>query len=243
MSSGADNNYAKELLPLSPFIAHAGGSINTVAYSNSQEALDYNYEKGFRFIELDFEWTSDGKLVLLHDWATVLKMLFNEPAGRRSLEEFKNFKMKEGLRQLTLEQFIDWLKRNKDVFVITDIKTNNITALERIKGQFPIMVENFIPQVYDFEEYFLARKLGYRHIILTLYRSNYLDEEIVNFAKKNYLAAVTMPIKRGLTNLPRMLKEINVPAYVHTVNDEELLKELKENGVFGIYTDLASFLR
>ena len=49
-------------------IAHAGGGIKGQNYSNSIEALDLNYAKGFRYFEIDFSWSSDRQLVCLHDW-------------------------------------------------------------------------------------------------------------------------------------------------------------------------------
>jgi arylsulfatase A-like enzyme len=50
------------------FVAHAGGGIKGRSYTNSLEALDENYRRGFRFFELDFNWTSDNQLVCIHDW-------------------------------------------------------------------------------------------------------------------------------------------------------------------------------
>lgn len=48
-------------------IAHAGGQIGATTYTNSIEALDANYEKGFRAFEIDFSWTSDHQLVCLQE--------------------------------------------------------------------------------------------------------------------------------------------------------------------------------
>ena len=50
-------------------IAHAGGAVYGYRLTNSLEALDRAWEAGFRFIELDFQRTSDGEIVLIHDWA------------------------------------------------------------------------------------------------------------------------------------------------------------------------------
>lgn len=46
-----------------------------------------------------------------------------------------------------------------------------------------------------------------------------------------------MPIELGYTELPVRLEEVNIPTYVHTVNDLYIFEELNKNGVFGIYTD------
>ncbi len=50
------------------FIAHAGGEIDGHTYTNSLEALNLNYKKGFRLFELDIHETSDHKYVAVHDW-------------------------------------------------------------------------------------------------------------------------------------------------------------------------------
>ncbi len=80
--------------------------------------------------------------------------------------------------------------------------------------------------------------MGFDNIILTLYRSKYTDEEIIEFAKKNKIFAITMPKDRGgYSSLPMKLKEIDVFTYVHTINELYVFEELYENGVSGIYTD------
>ncbi|MCK5443472.1 MAG: hypothetical protein KAJ23_16425, partial [Maribacter sp.] len=50
------------------YIAHAGGEVNGIKSTNSKDAMDQNYKKGFRLFELDIIETSDGKLVAAHDW-------------------------------------------------------------------------------------------------------------------------------------------------------------------------------
>jgi glycerophosphoryl diester phosphodiesterase len=59
---------ASSELPHQPLIAHAGGHIYGYKYTNSLEALENSYNNGFRFIELDFDWTQDNQIVLIHDW-------------------------------------------------------------------------------------------------------------------------------------------------------------------------------
>ncbi|SHD76238.1 hypothetical protein [Schnuerera ultunensis] len=87
----------------------------------------------------------------------------------------------------------------------------------------------------------MARDMGFDNIILTLYRSKYTDEEIIEFAKKNKIFAITMPKDRGYSSLPMKLKKIDVFTYVHTINELYVFEELYENGVSGIYTDFFHF--
>lgn len=71
-------------------IAHAGGGINSQNYSNSLEALEYNYQQGFRYFEIDFSWTSDAQLVCLHDWGKRFQKVFGHKTKQPlSLKEFE----------------------------------------------------------------------------------------------------------------------------------------------------------
>ena len=49
-------------------IAHAFGGIDSYDYTNSYEALVANYNLGTRVFEIDIATTSNGDLVLLHEW-------------------------------------------------------------------------------------------------------------------------------------------------------------------------------
>ena len=52
-----------------PFmISHAMGGIGGTNYSNCLEAFNENYAEGHRVFEVDIELTSDGRMVLWHDW-------------------------------------------------------------------------------------------------------------------------------------------------------------------------------
>ena len=103
--------YAKQI-KMPELIAHAGGGINNTIYTNSREALDYNYSKGFRFFELDFDWTEDGELVLIHYWVNdTLKRLFNVEVRVYYLKEFKSFKMINNMTQMALGDLINWMKK------------------------------------------------------------------------------------------------------------------------------------
>lgn len=226
-------------LELTPelFISHAGGRVRGKAYTNSRESLDKSYENGYRFIELDFEWTTDRNLALIHDWDGYVISAFDVEPRRYSTEEFKSFNMIEGLTQMVLEDLAEWLYEHRDVYIVTDIKGNNTEGLKIIKERYPDLITQFIPQVYRIEQYFLVQNLGYENIILTLYASNYTDEEIIDFVKLFDVFAITMPVSRSRTELPRKLKDENVFVYAHTINNNELRQELELYGIDGFYTD------
>ncbi len=70
-----------EIDRLPRLIAHAGGIGNQRTDTNSLEALDASVGRGHTAIEVDLSWTTDGRLVLLHDWDETLTGLFGrDPA-------------------------------------------------------------------------------------------------------------------------------------------------------------------
>ncbi len=218
-------------------ISHAGGRIRGKSYTNSKESIDKSYENGYRLIELDFQWTTDGNLALIHDWDGYVNSAFGVESKMYSTEEFKSFNMIEGLTQMTLDDLAVWLYEHKDVHIVTDIKSDNIIALSLIKYRYPNLMDQFIPQIYKLEEFETVQKLGYKNIILTLYMSNYSDDEIIDFIKQHQVFAITMPIARAVTELPKKLKEEDVFVYAHTINSHEQRQELELYEVDGFYTD------
>lgn len=219
------------------YIAHAGGQINGIFYSNSLNALESNYQKGYRFFELDFNWTKDNKLVLIHDWDETFNELFEVKPIKVTYVEFMNLTMVNSLIQLDVNSLIDWLSEHNDVMIITDVKENNIEALRILKSKITSEKNFFIPQVYSFSEYEKAKSMGYENIIITLYRSVYTDDEIISFVNRNKVWAITIPMMKAFTFLPRNLSKNGIPVYAHTINNPLLYKILQYNCVLGIYTD------
>ena len=219
------------------FIAHAGGEIRKFRYTNSLEALDNSYEKGFKIFELDFELTSDGAVVLLHDWDYSMEHFYHAPPKRYSLREFKSLKLQDGLTQLEWKDFAAWLKEHPDARVVVDVKGNPLVILKKIKDLSPELASRIIPQIYKFSQYRVARKMGFGNIILTLYASDYSDKQIIKFAKNNPLWAVTVSADRALkSDLAKRLRDIGIYTYAHLVDTQKQLQKLKELGVYGVYT-------
>ncbi|MFZ1932262.1 MAG: glycerophosphodiester phosphodiesterase family protein [Thermoguttaceae bacterium] len=226
-------------VPVPKYIAHAGGGIGKMAYTNSRDAFDANYRRGHRFFEFDLNWTSDGQLVLIHDWQGNFRDLFptSKIALPPSLDEFLRLKMRNNLTPISFAGLADWLRTHPGARIVTDVKEDNLRALGKIAAEYPDLVDRIIPQIYAFEEYEPVWDMGYGNIILTLYLKNYADEPVLNFARSHRLFGVTMWIERAMGALPRELKKLNIPVFAHTVNWPEEQKKLESNGVSGFYTD------
>ncbi len=222
----------------SPHVAHAGGRVNGRAYTNSLDALDANYARGFRVFELDFAWTVDGELVLIHDWEWAWEILFESAGAEPTLASFLSAPMNFGLRRMTPTVLFEWMEAHQDAEVITDIKDNNLDGLKLISELAPRLTIRIIPQIYAPEELEAVRELGFERVVFTAYQSKLSESQIVDFALESGLYAVTIPEHRAIRgDFMALVERGGPPIYVHTINDLGRWNLLKRHGYFGAYTD------
>lgn len=222
-------------------IAHAAGIYENITNTNSLEALSHNYDKGFRYFELDFHFTSDNRIVCMHDWNQDLTRTFQlKTQERLSYEEFnEHVKMHPLYTRCTLKNLSDWLSTHPDARIITDFKEHNKKGLLLLTRLLPTQQKQFIPQVYNPDNLESILEMGYDHIIWTLYRFSGTNEIVVDQIKKQgNISAVTMPLERAQSRLPTELKQLDIPTYTHTINDPARAKTLlEEYNITEIYTD------
>jgi glycerophosphoryl diester phosphodiesterase len=225
------------------YILHAGGiTPNGDIGSNSIEATENSYNKGYRVIEIDFCWTLDGKLACVHDWGGYYgRMYGNRPLTSEEFEEARNSTY--GFTSFTLDHLCEWLKEHKDVVIVTDIKENCVKGARMIAEKYPELKDNFCIQMYDKSEYEELSNLGFNKIIWTLYQLSWNEKtdtkSIVSFAKTHKLEGITFAAELVdlVPNYVKKLKEANVPLFVHTVNDYNSQTKYLNMGITGIYTD------
>lgn len=218
-------------------VAHGGGAVYGYRITNSREAITNAYDNGFRYIELDFELTTDGEIVIIHDWETMAeRLLFDE--GPVSLEEFNSAEKFMDFTLMDLNGLLSWLHEHEGCRIITDTKNDNIKVLKKLAEGAPDDLARFIPQIYGFEEYDAVIKLGFSDIILTTYEMGGEDiGELLEFAEGHELWAITMPQAHLTQGVVTELYRAGLRVYAHTVNDLAFYEMWKENGLFGIYTD------
>ena len=222
-------------------VAHAGGGIDGETYTNSIQAMDLNYSKGFRFFEIDFNTTSDATIVCVHDWAR-----FRTLANKDDLDVALSFAEFEALngrhfthKRCTLETLAEWFGEHQDTFLITDVKDNNLESLEVILNQIPNSDTVVIPQIYTPDEYDWVVSAGVKKIIWTLYRSPLTEFQILNkLENMQRVIALTMPVAMAESTFPVQVLRQGFGVYAHTVNDAEEYRRLTQNNCISeIYTD------
>jgi len=116
------------------FIAHAGGAIEGINYTNCLEVLDLSYSKGFKLFELDLVLTTDNKIVAAHD-----------PPGITEAEFMS--KLIEGkYTPMNMEVINNWFTNHKDAILVTD----KIGDPDRIYNEF-LFPDRLIMELWTWE--------------------------------------------------------------------------------------------
>ena len=251
---GVDVLRMREELCKEQFIIHAAGRYVTddgevLFYTNSLEALERAYDSGSRMIEIDFLFTSDGYPVCAHnaDGAWALGFSFDKAPTH---EEFMNEKVHGCLTPLDIYRLADFMRKHRDMYVVTDIKGlsggesagTKLTKGEAVRKCAPDLMNRFIIQIYHDEEYDAVKGLGFPYIIYTLYAADEDErnpEAIVSACDKMDIVGLTMPAEWvDDAEFAGKISKIKVPLFVHTINDEKEMEMFKSLGISGFYTDV-----
>lgn len=232
------------------YIIHGGGAliapddyghVRSFAGSSSLEGITACAEAGVTAIELDFNFTSDGHLACVHHWGAEFNAKFSADAPP-TLEEFLKCKIYNNFTSICLDDVVRFMRENPEIVIITDIKDRNVDGASYIAKKAPDLLDRFVIQIYDKDEYDEVRELGFDNIIYTLYALNWNEKNdfasIGEFARSNSLVGITFDHTlcsvQGYTE--NMLK-IGVPIFVHTVNERDMINGYFSQGISGVYTD------
>ncbi|MFA0162914.1 glycerophosphodiester phosphodiesterase family protein [Vibrio splendidus] len=215
-------------------IAHAGGGINGLKYTNSLEAMEQSIEHGFKMVELDLLISSDGRIVAVHDWKTFHEMTNSNNTGSISSKEFESKIIYDKYKTLNISTAIDILDKN-DVVLVTD-KIKNLVLLSK----YIIDKDKSIIEVFSIDKYNEAIDLGFNNVALNI---DLNTPFILDWIDLNKIKAVTY---RG-DNLGSLgseykkaieLSNMGVSAMIYSTNDLDL-DGIKASGIgnFALYVD------
>ncbi len=220
------------------YIAHAGGEVDGVKSTNSKEALDQNYKKGFRLFELDIIETSDGKLVAAHDWKMWARFTDYKGTLPPSHAEFKKHKIYGEYTTLDMKGINDWFAAHPEAILVTDKLNDPLAFANQFVDKQRLIMELF--SIMAIEE---ASKNGIQTMISQEPLMK-LGRDKMNYLKVNDIkyAAVSRRIIANQTKLMLQLKEQGVKVYVYNVNfdpgkDEKYVFENEIGLVYGMYAD------
>jgi phosphoglycerol transferase len=155
------------------FIAHAGGTINNHKYTNSLEAINFNYKKGVKLFEFDLNLTSDNQLVAVHDWESWQNMTDYKKKIPPNKKDFINTKILKKYTPLDLDKIINWHNSHEDTIIFTD----KFDDLKTLLKSFP-KNENFYHEIYDEKQLIYAFDNDIKNIIVSekILRNNFFSD-------------------------------------------------------------------
>lgn len=230
------NSYTSDTLR---FIAHAGGMINGKKYTNSLEALNASYSKGFRLFELDIIETSDNHFVAAHDWENWAKQvgfLGNVPP---TLEEFKKHKIYGSFTPLDMSDINKWFYEHPDAKLVTD----KINEPEKFSALF-IDKSRLMMELFDIKTIKKGLKIDSLSVMPSQSVISHLGKNDIKKLKEMGVLNISVSVNFAKNNSELMIyiKELGINSYLYNVNIESwtnekfVLKYFMDNA-YGLYSD------
>lgn len=238
--------FPKEVYTFEPninrYIAHAGGEVNGVRSTNTKDALDQNYAKGFRLFELDIITTSDGKLVAAHDWNMWSRFTDYDGALPPTHKEFMKHKIYGDYTTLDLKGINAWFKAHPDATLVTDKLNDPIAFANAFIDKERLIMELFSAMASE-----EAASNGL-HVMISQKPFMKLKGNKLDFLAINNITHVALS-RRTISRQKKLLKQLRdhgIKVYVYHVNfdegkDEKYVYDNEIGLVYGMYADKWAF--
>ena len=224
------------------FIAHAGGEVDGIKSTNSKDALDQNYKKGFRLFELDIIETSDGHLVAAHDWKMWARFTDYKGTLPPTLSEFKKHKIYGDYTTLDFKGINDWFAAHPDATLVTDKVNDPIAFADSFVDKSRLIMELFsVMAVEEALNNGINAMLSQEPLLgLVGDKLNYLSVNNIKYV------ALSRRMISSQTKLLEQLRDQGIKVYVYNVNfdpgkDETYVLDNEIGLVYGMYADKWAF--
>ncbi|MBN8524735.1 MAG: hypothetical protein J0M02_05295 [Planctomycetes bacterium] len=215
-------------------IAHAGGAVDGITYLNIMEGWQRSVEAGATLIEADMLFTSDGVLVLAHDWDHFHR-LTGEGTGVVTTAQFKASRLLGRFAPATWADAQEFLLKHPTVRVVTDTKESAPRLLKQL-ADAPCKLQ-IIPQIYHPDEIAPAIAGGWKQIIFSAYKHPYPTAMLLDIAKTTG-CALTMPLSRLDQATYDAARTAGVRLLVHPVDSPAEVSRFPGIGVYTSHVGL-----
>lgn len=236
-------NYEKYANDKNRFIAHAGGTIDGKTYTNSLEALNHNYDKGFRLFELDIIETSDGKFVAAHDWkhwAGLTHFMGELPVTEK---EFLETPILGKYTPMNMAIINKWFDEHRDAILVTD----KINEPKRFVREF-IDKKRLMMELFSLTAVKQGIEAGIKSAILSEGVLKDLGKDRVAMLKHLGVKDLAISRRNIIYYVPFLQKlQMNgIHVFVYDVNfdpgkDESYVVNYEMDYIYGLYADTWDF--
>ncbi|MDO1514729.1 interleukin-like EMT inducer domain-containing protein [Maribacter confluentis] len=220
------------------YIAHAGGEVNGVKSTNTKDALDQNYKRGFRLFELDIITTSDGHLVAAHDWNMWARFTDYTGSLPPTHEQFMQQKIYGDYTTMDMHGINAWFKSHPDAILVTDKVNDPIAFADAFIDKDRLIMELFsVMSVEKASEHGIQAMISQEPLLA-------IKGDKINFLKVNNVKYVGLS-RRMIASQNKLLlklREAGIKVYVYNVNfdpgkDEQYVQDNELGLVYGMYAD------
>jgi glycerophosphoryl diester phosphodiesterase len=240
------------------FVAHAFGAIDRNGYTNSLEAFQRNYGRGFRVFEVDLVRLADGTALLAHDGLEANYGL-NKSFKESTWADLAGHKYLGRYTILRAQELAGLLRNHPDMYVILDSKYSRLDIYRSMLRYAPerSLRERIFPHVEDraeLTEFRTAYPL--QNFMLALYhtqaQNRYEDPIAADFSNRYRAPAVMMwwrdrdpslslaangrESRRYRPSFARTLRSVGANVYVHSLGDPTQIQRFWNLGI-GVYSD------
>jgi glycerophosphoryl diester phosphodiesterase len=240
------------------FVAHAFGAVDGHGYTNSLEAFQRNYGRGFRVFEVDLVRLADGTALLAHDGLEANYGL-NKPFTEATWADLAGHKYLGRYTILRVQELARLMRQHPDMYVILDSKYARLDIYRSMLRHAPerSLRERIFPHVEDraeLTEFRTAYPL--QNYMVALYHTqaqNRYDDPIVGDFTNRYRAPAVMmwwrdrdlsislaangrQARRYRPSFASALKGLGANVYVHSLGDPNQIQRFWDRGI-GVYSD------
>ena len=152
-------------VPERTIIAHAGGNIDSLCYTNSREAVLHAIDCGVKYIELDIVISPEGEPLAFHSSEDMIDTIYSCDPPHISEFTTAPLRGKNGktYTPLTWREINEIFLAHPDLILVAD-KTDDPDVLEKY---FPKLKKRMIVECFSMERYKEVTKRGFRQAMLS----------------------------------------------------------------------------
>ncbi len=225
------------------YIAHAGGVIDGITYTNSLESLNNSYQNGFRLFELDILVTSDQHFVAVHDWNSWKKNSSYSGSVPPTKDAFMSHRIFGYLTPLDMKAINQWFEAHPDAILVTD-KINNPT---RFAAAF-IDNSRLKMELFTWQAVNEGLKTNINAVMPNGHLLKSIKGDPVDFLLNQSINELVVSRKVTLNNpnLMERLLENDIKIYAYNINSkggkgEQKVACFERHLIYGMYADTWDF--
>lgn len=218
-------------VPERTIIAHAGGNIDSLEYTNSREAVEHAIASGVKFIELDIVISPEGEPLAFHSSEDMIDTIYSCDPPHMSEFTAAPLRGKNGktYTPLTWREINEIFLAHPDVTFVVD-KTDDPVVLEKF---FPKLKDRMVVECFSMDRYREVKHAGFKEAMLNedavspcavimqdikhLFNSDEPRVNMIAIGRKTYINDRSMR---------RFIKLCNIPMAMWSATDQKRADEM-----------------